>query len=345
MHQLRPGSPGVISARVCRRSRPRTARPLASIGRPPRRSSSHPAACAQATAASRPSSGSRPCRARWAARSIAVGGAQAQPDAPRSPGRRPSGARRGAPARAAAAGPGGRQVDVGGARVREPPPAPVGQRPKRRRRRPQAQVGGPATSRGGCGGRGARAARSSRLRRAQAPPPRTPRRACLEHRGDRLVVRTRQLAGAVARAEDRPALDGQRVGRDVVRRRARARPPPPRRQSSCDWPGTPNMRSIDTSSKPAARAAATAAGPAAASWLRPSAASRRSSKACDRRSTGGSRPRRGGAESCAASVSPGLTSTVISSSAAGRAAKVARAASSTRPSAAGRQSPGVPPPK
>ena len=44
-----------------------------------------------------------------------------------------------------------------------------------------------------------------------------------------------------------------------------------RRQSSSDCPGTPNIRSIDTLSKPAARAARRQAGPAAASWLRPSA--------------------------------------------------------------------------
>ena len=38
----------------------------------------------------------------------------------------------------------------------------------------------------------------------------------LEHHGDRLVVRTRQSAGARQRSEGRAALDGQRVGRDVI---------------------------------------------------------------------------------------------------------------------------------
>ena len=209
------------------------------------------------------------------------------------------------------------QVDVGRARVREPPgacrrpaggttpptrpPPDTGQRPV------QAVVPRPA----------ARAARSWRSRSGQAGGGERGARV-LEHRGDRVVVGTRQPAGARRR-------DPNAVPRSTVSAYADtcsgARPiavSTARRQSSSDCSGTPNIRSIDRLSNPAARAARTHAGPAAPSWLRPSAAQQPIVERlhADRQPVDAARraaPRR-----CASSTSPGLTSTVISSCAAAR---------------------------
>ena len=82
---------------------------------------------------------------------------------------------------------------------------------------------------------------------------------------------------------------------------------------------------------------------AAASWLRPMAVSSASSKLwlpSEMRLTPATRS----ARSCSASTSPGLASTVISSSARPDW-NVSRTAWITRATAVGRHNPGVPPPK
>ena len=219
----------------------------------------------------------------------------------------------------APSGPAG-QVDVGRARVREPPGAcrrrAAGTTPPTRRRPDRA----PATSRGGCGATAARAARSWRPRRAAGRRRANAARACWN------IAATASSSGRASRparaqrSERRPALDGQRVRRDVIgRERDRARRPRAASRRATGRGRRTSDRSTRCRTPPRAPRARTA-GPAAASWLRPSAASSRSSNACtpiDSRLT----PAPRSAGRCASSTSPGLASTVISSAYAARAAE------------------------
>ena len=162
--------------------------------------------------ASRPTMGSTPWRARWAARSI--------PAAVRSPSQTASFSRSAAVRRSTCRGVAVAQVDVGRARVRKPPAAAVGQRPERRRRRARPPGTGRATSRAGCGATVDPAPRVAGDLVGLEPGGGERGARVLEHRGDRLVVGTRQPPGARQRAERGPALDGQRVRRHVLGREA-----------------------------------------------------------------------------------------------------------------------------